>query len=334
MIGYPKPRPLWYRVWKWFVALWERFKRCIRRIDPDFIPEKRPCVLPGEFWCVTAYFNPIGYRSKITNFKIFCDRLRAQGAKLFAVECALPHQDFVLQEFLPPENLIQVRSRHIIWQKERLLNMAVERLPEACDKVAWLDCDVYFRDKRWIARATKMLEDYKIIQLYSRRYLLDRDGSIYKKEGRYLRGWLAQIEHTGKYDGGHPGYAWAARRDFILKHPLYERCITGVGDFLFACAVCNLHKHLIGKDFHEWADQIVPAVENSVSYLPGSIYHLYHGPYEKRNYLEAVMKIGESTFDPKIDLRVNRDGCLEWATEKEIIHQACKGQLKDREEDN
>jgi hypothetical protein len=333
MIKYPEPLPWWRVLWNWLVKVWKELTGC-EDPSPRFSPVACPASLPGDLWCITSYFNPLGYRSKIANFKIFQHRLRAQGTNLFVVECGASDKDFVLQNYVPRNCLLQVKSQNVIWQKERLLNLAVKYLPDSCDKVAWFDCDVYLQDDGWVAKASAMLEQYKVIQLYDRRFLLNKDGTIYTKEGRHLRGWMSQIEHTGQYDGGHPGYAWAARRDLLKQCPLYDRCITGVGDFLYACAVCNMYKNLIGDDFLEWADKIAIAVNGSVSYLPGNIFHLYHGPYEKRNYLKAVQTIGASDFDPKTDLKVNKHGCLEWATQKCPIHHACQEQLRNRDEDN
>ena len=38
--------------------------------------------------------------------------------------------------------LIQLRGRDVMWQKERLLNLALRALPDECRKVVWVDCDV------------------------------------------------------------------------------------------------------------------------------------------------------------------------------------------------
>lgn len=299
-----------------------------------FAPRKVRQKLPGTLWCVTAYFNPMQYMSKLLNFIEFRDKLISQGANLFVVECALPDQPFVMHRLMPLANILQVRSKDVIWQKECLLNLGIKALPKNCDKVAWLDCDIYFDNDNWVEDACEMLEDYKIVQPFRRRFLQNKDGGIYEGEGKYLAGWISRIEGSGNYEGGHPGYAWCARRDLMLKHPMYERCASGVGDFLFACAVVRMHNNLIGDSFHEWANKFIADVEDSVYYLPQNIHHMYHGPYEKRNYFETVIALGKSNFNPDKDIKKNKDGALEWANDKIDIHEICRQQLATRDEDN
>jgi hypothetical protein len=290
--------------------------------------------LNNDLWCVTSYFNPLQYKSKLDSFKTFYERMLSQKANLFVVECALPAHEFVLHNYVPANNLLQVNSENdAIWQKECLLNMGIDRLPHNCDKVAWLDCDVFFLDDKWITDTIEALKTHKIIQLFEHRYLLLKDNSLYTKEGDHLHGWVAQIAETGKYDGGHPGYAWAARRDLLKKHKLYDRCITGVGDFLMAAAACNTYKQLIGDHFFKWAEPFAADISGSIGYLKRPIFHIYHGPYEKRNYLEAVMRIGGSNFDPEKDLEYNENGCLMWADGRKDIQLMCLKQFIDRNED-
>jgi hypothetical protein len=61
---------------------------------------------------------------------------------------------------------------------------------------------------------------------------------------------------------------------------------------------------------------------------------MYHGPYEKRNYFETVVALGNSKFDPERDMKKNKDGALEWANDKIDIHEICRQQLATRDEDN
>lgn len=56
-----------------------------------------------------------------------------------------------------------------MWQKERLLNIALAALPGECDSVAWLDCDVIFDSNDWPERARQALKSFAIVQLYSER---------------------------------------------------------------------------------------------------------------------------------------------------------------------
>jgi hypothetical protein len=109
-----------------------------------------PC---DDLWIVTAYFNPCGYRSRRANYAAFSEPIRASGLNLVTIECAFGDDAFNLQ---PGPDVIQVRGRDVLWQKERLLNIAISRLPARAAKVVWLDCDVLFANASW-ARETSRL---------------------------------------------------------------------------------------------------------------------------------------------------------------------------------
>ena len=109
-----------------------------------------------ELWAITCYFNPMRYRRRLANFRIFRDRLQLP---LVAVELAYgPEFELQAQD---AEILIQLRDdAAVLWQKERLLNVALQALPSSCRKVAWLDCDIFFTAPGWIEDANSLLDRY------------------------------------------------------------------------------------------------------------------------------------------------------------------------------
>jgi hypothetical protein len=64
------------------------------------------------------------------------------------------------------EILVQIHGRDVMWQKERLLNLAIERVPKSCDKIAWLDCDVVFGNEDWAEQASRSLDTSALIHLF------------------------------------------------------------------------------------------------------------------------------------------------------------------------
>src|SRR5580658_6475231 len=99
-----------------------------------------------DLWIVSCYFNPYGYISRRRNFDIFYENLKASKIKHIIVECSENDDKFHLP--LSPD-ILRVRKKHVIWQKERLLNIAISNLPDKCRKVAWLDCDILFTTPLW-----------------------------------------------------------------------------------------------------------------------------------------------------------------------------------------
>ena len=100
-------------------------------------------ILPGAFWGITVFFNPTGYKNKIENYRRFRESSKKQGLNLLCVELAFGGKNFEVSKE-DADILVQLRGGDILWQKERLLNIGLERLPKDCDKIAWLDCDIIF----------------------------------------------------------------------------------------------------------------------------------------------------------------------------------------------
>ena len=40
--------------------------------------------------------------------------------------------------------------------------MALKSLPDGCNKVAWLDCDILFESDDWVERASRALDEFAL----------------------------------------------------------------------------------------------------------------------------------------------------------------------------
>ena len=199
-------------------------------------------------WAVTSYFNPSNSRRRLANYRVFRERL---GVPLLAVEWS-PEGRFELGEG-DAELLVQVRGGDLMWQKERLLNLAVARLPADCDLVAWLDCDVVFARADWPREVAARLGGAAMVQLYdevvylapepfealARPLALDghpvrhvRSGLLGARRPPVSEARFGVSNDDVPYFVAKPsvGFAWAARRDFLCRHPLFDVCVIGGGD--------------------------------------------------------------------------------------------------------
>ncbi len=218
----------------------------------------------GSFWAVACYFNPLGWESRRRNYRCFRHHL---GIPLLTVEW---HPEGKFQ--LGPDDAdlsIRICGGDLMWQKERLLNLALARLPAEVEFVAWIDCDVIFCDPDWGARALEALETHRAIQLFSEvRYLGPRstralqdgganavgarlgrppDAAAAASAGRVLRALgpdrFVEAHILGSTGGcmppslrGNPGMAWAARRSTLGDVPFFDRAIVGSGDWFWILA--------------------------------------------------------------------------------------------------
>jgi hypothetical protein len=197
----------------------------------------------SDLWAITTYFNPCNYQNRRKGYEVFRQNLQIP---LLTVELSF-NGEFHLEEG-DAEILIQRTSEDVMWQKERLLNLAVEALPDFCGKVAWVDCDLVFENDDWPEAARKALEKYPVIQPFQYAYDLkpgltgpdfapkmcnprcESYASLYCK--RLLPEGLLKLPDKRSL-GITPGYAWAARRDLLLRHTLYDACIVGGGDGIY-----------------------------------------------------------------------------------------------------
>jgi hypothetical protein len=191
----------------------------------DLVPVSRDT---GGLWAITSYWNPMRYRRRRMNYQVFRRHL---SLPLLAIELAYG-PEFELGEG-DAEILLQLRARDVLWQKERLLNVALQRLPQACRAVVWIDCDVVFEADDWAQRSMALLERFKLVQPFSRSHWMPRDwepGHALQSSTQLLwsvpfliaSGTAAAACLGASQIARSPGYAWAADRKFIEAYRLYD----------------------------------------------------------------------------------------------------------------
>ncbi len=199
-------------------------------------PHYTPC---DNLWVITTYYNPARYTNKRQNYERFAKPILEAGLKLVTVECAFGQEKFELAQ---AANVIQVRGRDVMWQKERLINLAIQQLPPTADKVVWIDNDILFCNPEWAVQTAAQLDHYPVVQPCDSLHRLERHKTAYVGVGYFRRSFAYQWQHRPELafvrggDHGFPGAVWAARRSVIEKHGLYDSHILGSNDELFAHA--------------------------------------------------------------------------------------------------
>lgn len=311
----------------------------VRNISPQ-LPKK----LPGSFWGITTFFNPMGYKNRYENYKIFREKSQKQGLKLLAVELAFVGNPFELKKG-DADILIQLRidNHNVLWQKEAMLNIGLKNLPKDCDKIVWLDCDIIFEREDWISDTVKLLERYVIVQPFSYCVRLPEESHsienaenlpIDDKDGCRFFGrvyYIVKKIRNYVFDG-HTGFAWAARREIFDKSGFYDGCIIGGGDTFMSRGFYGEKKiykfDIISKDllepYRKWVTRISSDIKFSIYYAEGYIFHLWHGKISDRRYLERHLILKDHNFNPEIDIKKNKDGLWEWASNKPKMHNDLK----------
>ena len=304
-------------------------------------------------WTITSYFNPVGYANRLRNYRVF----RANIAPpLAVVELSLNGQFELSQS--DAEIVVQITGGDVLWQKERLLNVALRYLPDDCNHVAWVDCDVIFLDPDWVQHADQALRDFCLIQPFRERCNLSRDArissevdaacdSISKSVGYKIAMGETQPEDFGYSDApltrnSTAGLAWAARRELLEAHGLYDVCILGSTDRAILCAAMGMFEsgvNAVGmrgrqiEHYLRWAEPFHRAVGGQVGFIDGRVLHLWHGDLRNRRYAERHEGLSRFAFDPFSDIVLDPSGCWRWNGSKPEMHEYVKAYFESRKED-
>jgi len=310
-------------------------------------------ILAAMLWGVTCYFNPSGYKSRLTTYRTFKRHLRIP---LIAVELSFNGR-FELQTD-DADIVFHLTGHDVLWQKERLLNIALRALPRECHTVAWLDADVIFESDDWPERAGAALERFSIAQLFSERCEL-RQGAA-----RGASGWspveivapsagytiaTGKMKHddlrvSGAWVTGGPttGLAWAARRSLLDRHGLYDAHILGAGDRAVVCAAIGRFDYWVDavaanrsqeQHYRAWGEPFYADVAGAIGFVDGRIFHLWHGDIKDRHYAKRHREFRTFEFDPFSDIAIDANGCWRWNSVKPEMHQYVSDYFTTRKED-
>ncbi|MCZ7547686.1 MAG: hypothetical protein M5U11_00820 [Anaerolineales bacterium] len=300
----------------------------------------------NDLWIITSYFNPCHYKTKHANFELFEKTILDSNLKLLTVECAFEDDDF---ELPPSPHILQVRCSDVLWQRERLLNLAINSLSDTIKKIAWIDCDIMFLNKYWAVQTSELLEQLPIVQPFQTvtrlSHGVDEHGESWDSFG-YVTQTMPGASAKVKFDlHGHTGFAWAARMEILRKYGLYDGSISGGVDHLMAHAMLGEFDspclvRIVGssdsafrKHFLEWAAPFYMEIKGQLGYIPGSMVHLWHGDDLNRKYLERHESIRLLGYNPYTDLRIGKDGLWEWNSHKPELHAWARNYFKERKED-
>ena len=267
---------------------------------------------------VTCHFNPCRYTRPVRNFIQFAAGIAAVDLDLYTVELAFDDDPFQLADHVDSQRYFtyRVSSRHgVLWQKERLLNLGLQAMPDQYDAVAWIDADMLFANTDWPRFAMQRLSQSPVVQLFSRVVDTDSQGHLIAPPRSGIGHVLGTPALKGKY--GRPGGAWAARRE-VIADGLYDRHVLGGGDSILVHAwqgkvtQAQSYAGLKSDWLHEYAARQTSQVQGRIGYVPGDAVHLYHGTRERRRYVDRYQILRRGGYDPATDIS-DEHGPLTWS---------------------
>jgi hypothetical protein len=258
--------------------------------------------------------------------------------------------------------LIQLSGGALLWQKERLLNLALKAVPSNATNIAWLDCDVILKRSDWVDEAKSQLKEFKVIQLFSEAVHVNSED--YEKKSDHFNGYASvpgivslsnarELMSLGRQEQEHlkfvskkeeiykMGLAWAANRRLLEDHGFYDASIVGSGDRLMVSAMYGrfedstklfLFKGTRQQHYLRWAVPFHRSVAERLGYLSGTIYHLKHGELKNRQYLARHEQLVGLGFDPDFDIRIGANGAWQWARPRPDLEEFLRNYFISRDE--
>jgi hypothetical protein len=311
---------------------------------------QRQALEGSPIWAITSFFNPAGYEARRANYRIFRENL---SVPLVAVELAF-EDDFALGDD-DAEIVIRLTGGDVLWQKERLLNIALKAVPPHVRKVVWLDSDIVFASDDWAERTSDALETYPLLQPYTRAYAMPKgwrpglDPESTPEEWQAVAWQIATgmpiaevLERKVDVHRTSYGYAWAARRDLLDAHGLYDLCILGGGDTALTRAAYQRPNPTVrfqlwdqphADHYLAWARRFGEDVRGAVGSVEGTVYHLWHGTFADRRHYSRYVDLKPFAFDPATDIALADSGAWRWASDKPGLHHFMRDYFASRRED-
>lgn len=272
----------------------------------------------NNFWVVTTVFNPVKYKSRNVLYHEFIKRMKDIGVNVFTVELAFGTNCFEVTEPDNPNHL-QLRTDSVLWHKERLINLGVQRLPRNWEYVAWIDADIVFFNTNWVQDAIQRLQFYPVVQLFSQAVDFTSNNDVLKThEGfawSYQNGSLTKEKLYEKK--AHPGFAWAMTKEaFNDVGGLIDFAILGSADQHMAHAfigkmqdsLCKGYSKEYAESMMKWQRECNRYIRKNLGYVPGSIGHYWHGSKKDRGYTTRFKLLIKHNFNPYKDLETDWQG--------------------------
>jgi hypothetical protein len=268
---------------------------------------------------IAVISNPAQFARRYILAKEFIHRMEEdQNVILYVVELAYNNQNYYITDSKNKRHL-QLRSNDILWHKENMINIGVNKLlPKDWKAFAWIDADIEFENPSWAKDTLCILNGYKdIVQTFSHAVDMDTDESAM----RIFTSFGYQYEKKQKYNKNpenfwHPGYAWAmTKKAYERIGGLYEYAILGSGDNIMSLSLISNGLKGINEASTSGYKKTIEEFQYKMKtlrlgYVPGVIRHYYHGSKKKRGYNDRWKILMENHYNPYDHIKHNKNSLL------------------------
>jgi hypothetical protein len=297
-------------------------------------------------YVIGALSNPVRYDRRYQLFDKWKKyMLGFPNLRLYTVEMAFGERGFYTG---PEETMqcVQLRSYEELWHKENMINLAVARLPDDWEYVAWIDTDIMFSRPDWVDETIHQLQHYMFVQMFETAIDLGPTGQALKMHNSMIANYLRGASFAPGYLDWHPGFAWAARREaWDAVGGLFDQAVLGSGDRHMACAMIGKapvsYSAQLSKGYKDavlnWEDKCDRYIKRDVGFVQGTILHQWHGKKRDRGYQSRWKILESNKFNPVTDLKRDWQGLwqLEVTNDRQIeLRDDIRRYFRSRNEDS
>lgn len=317
-----------------------------------------------------VYSNPCRWRTRLYLFNDFRRHMESlPNVKLYVTELAYGDRPFEVTSSLHPRDL-QLRSRDIVWHKENLSKVTVNRFEPGWEFGAQVDGDTHFTRNDIALETIHQLQRYDWAQMFSTYADLGPDHRplrIMKSfANRFASGELSPeiiaargispvygsgSTHTPKglktQGVGATGLAWAFRRSsYEQVGGFLDTCILGSGDWHMAFGLAgepDTHPNVaemtrVGEPYAQsirnWQNRAARAVRKNVGYVNCHAIHYFHGSKQRRGYGERWKILRDNAYDPAKDVYYDANGVLQLHPDRITLRDDIRRYFDSRTEDD
>jgi hypothetical protein len=258
-----------------------------------------------------ALFNYTGSSRIIMNYLYTIEKMKLAGIPVFTIELVIKGSTPCI------EDAFHVYGSSYLFLKENLFRILETKIPEQYTKLLFIDSDVIFDNPDWYNMLSEVLETSDICHCFQRAIWLD---ITYKKMSMVADSYIKSAEKdtllwnplNGDV-GYHSGFGWAFTRKWYNQAGFIDEAVIGSGDILFSYGLFGeKYGGIQDMSFYDsiidrWTETIGTPI---ITYLPVTIFHLFHGSLVKRQYLSRN-EIFSGITDINDMLVKNEDGVFE-----------------------
>lgn len=266
--------------------------------------------------------------------------------RLYIVEIAFGSRPFICTKEGNPRHL-QLRTSDELWHKENSINLMVQRFPKNWKYMAWVDGDITFMNEEIDKETIQQLQHYQIVQMFESVVNMGAKGQVMNTHkgfgSQYIKRPSYEHDLKNRYEFWHPGFAWAMTREaWNAIGGLIEFAILGAADHHMAlCFIGQGRKSVPGNISKQYLKQIMEFeqrcntfIKRDIGFVPGTIFHGFHGKMKDRKYIERWSIITKNEFDPATDIKKDWQGLFIFDTDKPKLRDEIRAYMRQRNEDS